>query len=296
MSFIHKLPAAIVKNRAVTANLLKVQRQSPAILFGVGVVGVVGTVVMASKATLQLNDILEDTSVNLNKANTLDHPDYSPEDRVKDKVVIYAQASMKISKLYLPAFCIGVVSIGALTGSHQILSRRNVALTAAYAGAEKSLREYRGRVIDAIGADKESKIWQPVEMVDAVDADGKKIKAPVPTAAGGSPYKVLFAEHNPHWNNLAEYNQIFLQAQQNYANDLLRSHGHVFLNDVHEMLGLPRTKAGQIVGWVWNGDGDNYIDFGIFADAYEGKRFASGMQNNVWLDFNVDGNVLDILD
>ena len=289
---INKLPV----NKTVALSLLKVQKQSPTLLFGAGVVGVVGTVVLASKATLKLSDILEDTSVTLNKINTLEHDDYSPEDRVKDKAIAYTQSSLKIAKLYAPAFAVGVISIGALTGSHHILSRRNVALSAAYAGAERALRDYRGRVIDSIGVEKEAVIWQPTETVDAVDEEGKKVKVKVPTAAGGSPYKVLFDERNANWNSQSEYNQIFIQAQQNYANDLLRAKGHVFLNEVHSMLGLEPTKAGQIVGWVLNGDGDNFIDFGVFANGYEGMRFVTGQERSIWLDFNVDGDVLNILD
>lgn len=284
----------ISKNAALT--LLKAQKHSPTILFGAGVVGVVGTVVLASRATLKLGDIVENTHETVEKINTLEHPDYSPEDRVKDKAIAYTQSSLKIAKLYTPALVVGIISIGCLTGSHQILSRRNVALSAAYAGAEKALRDYRGRVVEAIGSEKESLIWQPVEQIEETDETGKKVKVSVPTERGGSPYKTLFAEHNPNWNKQPEYNQVFIRAQQNYANDLLRARGYVFLNEVHDMLGLEHTKAGQIVGWVWNGNGDNYIDFGIFANAAEGKRFVNGQERSIWLDFNVDGNVLDILD
>lgn len=283
-------------NKDVALTLLKVQKHSPTILFGAGVVGVVTTVVVASRATLRLSDIVEDTSVKLNKINTLENEEYSPEDRIKDKAIVYTQATMQISKLYAPAFAVGVISIASLTGSHQILTRRNVAISAAYAGAEKALRDYRSRVIESIGPEKEAAIWQPTEKVDAVDGDGKKVKVSVSSEKGGSPYKALFGDHSPNWSKQPEYNQIFLQAQQAYANDRLRSRGYLFLNEVHEMLGLPATKAGQIVGWVWAGDGDNFVDFGIFEDDYSGMRFVTGQERSVWLDFNVDGNVLDILD
>lgn len=276
--------------------LLKAQKHSPTIMFGAGVVGVLGTVVLASRSTLKLSDVLEEATQTVEKINTLEHDDYSPEDRIKDKAILYTQTTIKIAKLYAPAIAVGVVSIGLLSGSHHILSRRNVALTAAYAGAEKALTEYRGRVIEAIGAEKESVIWQPVEQVEAVDESGKKVKVAVPTEAGGSPYKVLFAEHNPNWNKDFSYNQVFIQAQQNYANDLLRARGYVFLNEVHSMLGLEHTKAGQIVGWVWNGEGDNFIDFGVFTNEFVGMRFVNGEERSIWLDFNVDGPVLNILD
>lgn len=283
-------------SRRLATVVVKTKAQSPAILFGAGVVGVVSTVVMASKATLKLEDILDDTNEKLEMVKTLNHENYSEQDRTKDKVVVYTQTVLNIGKLYMPAVGLGILSIACLTGSHHILTKRNAALSAAYAGLEKTLRQYRERVSDEIGPEREARIWQPTEKVEVIDEDGKKSKIELPTERGGSPYKVLFDEANKHWQRADEYNHIFIQAQQNYANDLLRAKGHVFLNDVHDMLGLPRTKAGQIVGWVLGGDGDDYIDFGIFNNFERGMRFVSGDERSIWLDFNVDGPVLDLLE
>lgn len=282
-------------SRRLAGAVLKTKAQSPAILFGAGVVGVVSTVVLASKATLKLEDILDDTNEKLEMVKTLNHDKYSEQDRAKDKAVVYTQTVVNIGKLYAPAVGIGILSIAALTGSHHILTKRNAALTAAYAGLDRALRDYRGRVSDEIGVEREARIWQPTEKLDATTEEGKKVKVEVATERGGSPYKVVFDETNPNWQRADEYNQIFIQAQQSYANDLLRAKGHVFLNDVHDMLGLPRTKAGQIVGWVDGGDGDNYIDFGVFNNLERGMRFVSGDERSIWLDFNVDGPVLDLL-
>lgn len=287
--------SADMGRRAATL-ALKSKQHSPVALFGAGVVGMVSTVVVASKATLKLEAILDDTNEKLEMVKTMQHDDYSDKDRARDKVVVYTQTIINIGKLYAPAIGLGILSIGFLSGSHHILTRRNAALGAAYAGVEKALRDYRGRVSDEIGEEREARLWQPTEKVDVVDESGKKSKVEVPTERGGSPYKVLYDETNHNWQRADEYNQFFIQAQQNYANDLLRAKGHVFLNDVHDMLGLPRTKAGQIVGWVLNGDGDNYIDFGIFNNLEEGMRFASGNERSIWLDFNVDGPVLDLLE
>ena len=283
-------------SRRIATAVVKTKAQSPAILFGAGVVGVVSTVVMASKATLKLEDILDDTNEKLEMVKTLNHENYSEQDRTKDKVVVYTQTVLNIGKLYMPAVGLGILSIACLTGSHHILTKRNAALSAAYAGLEKTLRQYRERVSDEIGPEREARIWQPTEKVEVIDEDGKKSKIELPTERGGSPYKVLFDEVNKHWQRADEYNHIFIQAQQNYANDLLRTKGHVFLNDVHDMLGLPRTKAGQIVGWVLGGDGDDYIDFGIFNNLERGMRFVAGDERSIWLDFNVDGPVLDLLE
>uniref|UniRef100_A0AAU8GQD1 Uncharacterized protein n=1 Tax=Gordonia phage Petito TaxID=3158876 RepID=A0AAU8GQD1_9CAUD len=282
-------------SKALGSVLVQVQKSSPNTLFAAGIVGVVGTVVLSSKATLKAVEVNKETKNMLEQINNLEHDDYSDKDRVRDKAVLYSQTAVTYMKLYAPTLVVGTLSIACLTQSHRVLTQRNMALGAAYAGVEKALNGYRERVIAEVGPEREAKIWQPVEKVDVIDADGKKSKIEMPIEDGGSPYKVLFDESNVNWNKAHEYNQLFLNAQQSYANDLLRAKGHVFLNDVHDMLGLPRTKAGQIVGWVYDGEGDNYIDFGFFRNIHEGLRFVAGDERSIWLDFNVDGNVLDLL-
>ena len=103
---------------------------------------------------------------------------------------------------------------------------------------------------------------------------------------------------NPHWESNNEYNLMFIKAQERYANDLLKAKKRVFLNDVYEMLGLPRTKAGQIVGWVYDPEspkGDNYIDFGLYADNLSYSDYVNGFDQAILLDFNVDGNIWELM-
>jgi hypothetical protein len=91
---------------------------------------------------------------------------------------------------------------------------------------------------------------------------------------------------------------MFIKAQERYANDLLKAKKRVFLNEVYEMLGLPRTKAGQIVGWVYNPEnskGDNYIDFGLYSDNLSYSDYVNGFDQAILLDFNVDGNIWDLM-
>jgi hypothetical protein len=87
--------------------------------------------------------------------------------------------------------------------------------------------------------------------------------------------------------------------QQGQATDKLRAEGYLFLNDVYEMLGIPRTREGQIVGWVYKKDnpvGDNYVDFGIFRTNRENNtNFVNGYEPTIILDFNVDGPILDLI-
>ena len=73
----------------------------------------------------------------------------------------------------------------------------------------------------------------------------------------------------------------------------------MFLNDVYDALGIPRSKAGQVVGWIYdekNPNGDNFVDFGIYDLYKEGSRdFVNGYERTIWLDFNVDGPILDLI-
>lgn len=278
--------------------MLQAQKHSPTLLFGAGVVGVVATVVLASKATLKLESVLEETEKNVNTAKNLEHTDYSEADRNKDLTLIYAKAAMQIGKLYGPAVVVGVASIAALTGSHMILNKRNVGLTAAYATLERGFNEYRKRVSGELGEEKERELRYghlSREIVEETD-EGPVVKN-VPVG-DRSMYARLFDRYTSQsWQDGPGYNQMFLNCQQNYANDLLNARGHVFLNEVYDMLGLERTPEGQVVGWVKHSvddGGDGFIDFGIIdGNVHEAILFINGDEKSIWLDFNVDGVVYD---
>ena len=112
-----------------------------------------------------------------------------------------------------------------------------------------------------------------------------------------SMYARFFDESSPSWVNDAEYNLMFLRQQELYANDLLKKRGHLFLNEVYDMLGISRTKAGAVVGWIYdenNTNGDNCVDFGIFDPHNEHNRaFVNGNTKTVLVDPNVDGNIVE---
>ena len=111
-------------------------------------------------------------------------------------------------------------------------------------------------------------------------------------------YTRIFDESSCYWSKTSDYNQMFLIGRERYANDKLNAQGYLFLNDVLEMLDLPRTKEGQMVGWVKDPKigRDDYIDFGIFnANKKSNRAFINGYEPSIWLDFNVQGNILDLM-
>ena len=289
-----------------------VQKHSPEILAGVGVVGVVASTVMACKATMKLNDILEEAKETRDKIKEVENnpayeDKYTPEDAKKDLTINYMQTSIKIAKLYAPAVLLGSASLGCLLASNDILRKRNAALSAAYMTVDKGFKEYRQRVAERFGEEVEKEIRYNIKAEEiettVVNEDGSEvtIKDTVKTMDPNlySDYARFFDEFNPNWQNDPEYNLMFLKSQQQYANDLLRARGRLFLNEVYDMLGMERSKAGQVVGWVYNEanpSGDNFVDFGIYDLHKERTRaFVNGLEPSILLDFNVDGNIWDLM-
>jgi hypothetical protein len=290
MKFKFQVPEALSK--VMNHKSLLAQKHSPTVLFGAGIVGIVATTVVACRATLKLDEILQKDLTTVAEIKMTTHDDYSENDRTRDLAFVYTRSALGIAKLYAPAVALGAISVTCLTSSHKILTNRNTGLMMAYAGLEKGFNEYRSRVLEEVGEEKERDLRYGTEVVQTTQENGVVTSRLKNTA---SIYGRFFDESNRNWVRTNSHNQMFINTQQTYANQLLQSRGHVFLNEIYDALGLPRTKEGQLVGWVL-GNGDDYIDFGIFAnDPEAGRRFMNGDERSVFLDFNVDGVVWNLI-
>ena len=289
----------------------KVKKHSPEILITAGVIGTVASAVMACKATTKLSDILEDSKEQINQVHNFLEDDkipesqYSKEDGNKDLAIIYAQTGIKLVKLYAPAVALGALSITGIVASNNILRKRNIALAAAYTTVDKTFKRYRNNVIDRFGEkiDKELRYGIKAREIEeiVVDDDGneKTVKKTVEAADPVSMYsdyaKIYDAGCNG-WTKDAEFNLMFLRHTQAQANDILKRRGYLFLNEVYDMLGFQRTKAGQVMGWIYDEEnpvGDNFVDFGIYnTDIEKARDFVNGIERVIILDFNVT-NILD---
>ena len=301
----------------------QLKKHSPEILVVAGVAGVVTSAVMACKATTKVNFILEDTKRKIDtihngvekgevltqlETGEITKVPYSEEESKKDLAIVYAHTGMDFVKLYGPAVLLGALSITCILASNNILRKRNVALAAAYTAVDTGFKEYRGRVIERFGEelDKELKYNIKAKEIEetVINEDGTEttVKKTVNVADPNvySDYARFFDEYCTGWTKDPEYNLMFLKQQQNWANEKLRAKGHLYLNEVYDMLGIPRSKAGQIVGWVFDKSedhvGDNYVDFGIY-DLYNAQKrnFVNGHERSILLDFNVDGNILELM-
>lgn len=293
------LPAAVTSK--VARQLLVAQKHSPVLMFGTGAVGVVATVVLACRATLKVDDVLkqgEHDKAKIEAASDLPDEKYNEADKQQDLKLSRVKIAIGVAKLYAPAVVIGVASLALLTGSHVILTKRNAGLTAAYAALDKMFNSYRARVVADVGPEKDQEyrydlVDKEIAVEDETGSYTKTVKVPGPD--GRSQYAVCFEKGSSHnWKPEHMYNQMFLSAQQTWANNKLRADGHLFLNDVYRMLGFPDTPAGAVTGWIDGGDGDSTVDFGVFRyDTDMGNMFVNGNERAVWIDPNVDGIIYD---
>ena len=293
---------------------LQIKKHSPEILAVVGVVGTVTSAVMACKATTKVstimaehNDTVETINDTIERVEKGEDIDYTVEDGKNDLRIVHVQTGLKLVKLYAPSVILGTLSIGAMLTSNNILRKRNVALAAAYTTIDKSFKEYRGRVVERFGKELDQELRYNIKAKEVeeivVNEDGSEtvVKKTVNVADPNtySDYARFFDDGCAGWDKDPEYNFVFLKHQQAHANDLLQSRGHLFLNEVYDMLGIPRTKAGACVGWVYDEKhpvGDNYVDFGILDGTKQANRdFVNGYERTILLDFNVDGSILDLI-
>lgn len=294
------VPASVT--RSLGRHILKTKKNSPHIFFAAGIVGFVGTTILASKATLKLEKTVDEIQTDLKEVKAMGRPSesggtleqYPDRQYYLDLGYVYGRSALKVGKLYGPTIVLGVASIGALTGSHVQMTRRNSALTATLALVSKAYDDYREQIRKEIGEARESDIYRGIEdKTETIDGKKKVVKRVV-SPNGYSVYAKVFDEFNVNYKPDAELNRNFLTCQMNYFNYQLQSRGHVFLNEVYDHLGMERTKAGAIVGWVFGKGGDDYVDFGMFEE--NSKDFINGIEPSIWLDFNVDGVIYELIE
>jgi len=282
----------------------KVKRFSPEILMVAGVAGVITAGVLACKATLKLETVVEAATEEIKDVKdrrTVNEFDTETEFN-KELTKVYVNRAFQIAKLYTPALSVGVVGIGCLLGSYGVLNQRNVASIAAYQSLQSGFEQYRRRVTEDLGEekDKEYRFGLVEKELPTFDENGKQngtTKVTEVQMDGRSDYARIFDESNDLWSKVPGINQMTLSNQQNWLNDRLNTRGYVFLNDVYKALGFPSTPAGQIVGWLradHEDSKDGYIDFGLMEIETQAKRdFVNGFERSCILDFNVDGIIFE---
>ena len=297
----------VAKASRLFANVsLSLKKHSPEILVTAGVVGTVIGTVAACKATTKAGEIIKEFKEQVDQVHTVKEQGvegYTEQDYKKDLTIVYSQTGIKLLKLYAPAIIISGLSIASILTGHHILRKRNVAIAAAYTAVDGAFKRYRKNAVERFGEEVDKELRYGIK-AEEVKGEGKKKKETVYTIDSKlnqySDYAKFFDETCPDYESSnPEYNLTFLKMQQNWANEKLKAKGHLFLNEVYDSLGINRTQAGQQVGWVYNPDNPichNFVDFGIYTNRENNRRFVNGLEKAILLDFNVDGIIYNILE
>ena len=305
-------------NKLIQRGLLLAQKHSPEILLVSGVITVAGATVLACKATLKAQNVIDEHRNKMDKIKearddeqiTLE--EYSDKDYQRDLTVTYIQTGVNFLKLYGPSLTLYIAGTSMIIAGHGIMKKRNVALMAAYRVLEEGFNTYRKRVIEDYGKEKDylykNNLREAEIEVEETDANGKtkkvKKKSLIIDENSISGYGRIMDAKSSQWKNDINYLLMFLQGQQNYWNDVLRLRGHVFLSEIYDALGFERTPESIVVGWVYDEEhiGDQYISFVRNVNGQMVDNI-SELGDDVYaidphypiipLDFNVDGPIWD---
>ena len=291
---------------------LGIKKHSPEILVAAGIgTGIIAAIV-ACKQTIKANDIVAEARKSLQNIEDVkelaanNEVEYTEENEQEDRKTIGMQVAVGMVKTYALPVGLGILSITCILAGHHILKKRNVALAAAYSALSIDFMNYRKRVVDKYGKDVDFMLKNGLEkqivanqVVDPETGEVKETKEEVLTYEGDklSQYARVFDEvGSTQWTPSADHNRAFLLMEQNYFNERIRTRGYIFLNEVYERLGFRPTKAGSVVGWVYQNADYEGIDFGIFtAHTQKAAEFLEGTEPSIILDFNVQGDILSLV-
>lgn len=296
LSFLNK-----AVNRSIQKIAFKLEKHAPEILVAIGVGGGITATVLACKATLSAQDILADSKDKVDEINSLDSKDEVGQNELKK---VYIHTGLELARVYGPSIAIGTASIVSIFASHKMMRNRVATLVTAYGTLDSAFKEYRKRVADNFGADKELETYHDVKFIEETTGEGETVSLAkrnedIEKVDGYSIYARCFDEYNPNWKDNADYNLDFLRGVQRYLNDQLEYRGFLFLNEVYRELGFDETPAGQLVGWIYDPNrtdvGDNCVSFGLYNPEHGAALgdFINGYNKSVFLDFNVDGVIVD---
>jgi hypothetical protein len=218
-------------------------KNSPTILTGLSVAGLITTTVMAVKATPRAIELIEDEKARL-------IGDFTKKDT-------FAVAW----KCYIPSAIMGVVTIGCIISANSINLRRNAALAGLYSLSERSIKEYQSKVIETIGDKKHRQLKEEVA-VERMQKDKVEDHTVINTPYGNTLcYDAMSGRYFK--SDIEKIRQVL----NKLSRDLLSEH-FITLNEIYSDLGLQETKVGEMVGW--------HVDDGLIDPLFNSQLTPNG--------------------
>lgn len=300
--------------RRIYRGKLIVEKHSPEILAGVGVVGVCATAYLGYRCITKAKARLEDYKRVMDE-RAEDVVDRMSDEEIKrgDKPQMTAEDKkwagketirlvFGLAKDMLPVLLSGALTVASFLTSNRILAGRLKAVGAALLTTTQAFEAYRGRVAEEVGEEKEQEIYTGRKKVEEIVVDEKgKEKKEVRTIIDrpAAPFSYCFDESSIYWKNSAPENYAFCLRMQNTLNELLRAHGHLTVNEVLRALDMKETPEGFVYGWIVKSSknyvdcmDDPFIDFGITQIIQsDGGKYITNP--NVWITLNPHGIIYD---
>lgn len=220
--------------------LVKAEKNSPAILTGLGIAGGITTTVLAVKATPKALKLIEEAEKEKNKARKADEPNI----KLTTPEVIKA-----IWKPFLPVVAMGGASIACVIGANSVHTRRHAALYSAYKLSETALSEYKDKVEEVVSEKKMKDIKQKVAEGHVKQVIDDEKKAQIIIADGGDTWFVDAMSNQPFKSS-----KNAMDAAANKLNKAMRSEMYVSLSQLYDELGIPHTGVSDEIGWCIGGD------------------------------------------
>lgn len=284
---------------------VQMKRVAPDAMVIAGIGGLVGGTILACRATMKLDDILEESKDELDniRDTAADSAEYATSKQMKkDLTKVYLKAAAKVAKLYLPAAIVESIGVGCIGGSHKILKNRTAALSAAYAGLDKAFENYRSRVIEDAGEEKDMLYSYGVrkETVETIEKNGKgkekRTKRDIlkfDMDLSDTNRVVYFDQSCRAYDDRNNfYNQTFLEGVLSMIQQRV-DHQDTCLNEFFDFIGKDHTAAGAVLGWRKG----SRVSLGML-EAYDevtARDFVNGTEPTFILNLNYDGVILDSL-
>ena len=231
-----------------------VSKNSPVILTGVSVAGLVTTTVLAVKATPKAMRLIQE------------------EEDAKNRELTKKEVISTTWKCYIPAAVMGGVTIACIVGANSINLRRNAALASVYSLSEAALKEYQAKVVETIGEKKNQEIKDSIAS-DKIKNHKVSEKEVIITGKGDMLcYDALTGRYFK--SDMEHIRRIFNELNRDLLNEM-----YISLNDVYYALNLSGTKLGDLVGW--------HVDNGFIEPAFSSQLTENGVPCLV-LDFNIE--------
>ena len=213
-------------------------KHAPEILTGIGIAGMVTTVVLAVKETPKACQLLDER-----------------KDELKTENLPGVEIVKTTWKCYIPAAVTGVASIACIIGANSVHNKRTAAIAAAYKISETALSEYKDKVVEVVGEKKEQAVRDAIDK-DHIQNNPVSKQQVFITTKGES---LCYDAHSGRYFK-SDIEQI-RRAVNNLNHQMTAGDMYCSLNDFYDEIGLSHTDMGDELGWSIE-DGLLDIDFG----------------------------------